>query len=228
MGGTPKGCEVRKRGWQLTLFALGFLLVIPALWYWVWVWTSDPVRLSDTAVAFTRLAEVSLKRVQDERSIDLTFITPNDAVWRRIRRHWGDPGYVVVAAAPGDRDYVYCLKDLGINVRAMIGSTALDMETAEYAPYGYSSKCKPVGLLFRTAPDTAVRIQIMATNRITVSGDLVVEPYWTVGTKDRLVGISIQEDLHIQTVANALAVAGLILISVSASIFSRNRVRSVL
>jgi hypothetical protein len=54
------------------------------------------------------------------------------------------------------------------------------------------------------------------------TADLVVERYWTVGTKDRLVGIAIEEGLHLRAVATALGIAGIIAISIAAFLFSNH------
>ena len=48
------------------------------------------------------------------------------------------------------------------------------------------------------------------------AADLMVEPYWTLGTKDHLVGIAIQEDLHLRAVANTLGAIGILAISFAA------------
>jgi hypothetical protein len=214
-----------KRGFQLALVVVGVILLAPAAWYWAWIWISDPVQPRDLRVAFERLAAVPLKRIDNDRSMDLTVVTPNDVIWSRIRRNWGDPGYIITAASPGPKHYMYCLKDLGLSVRAMIGSELLKLEIAEYPPYGYSSNCKPAGLLFRAPPGATVRIHVGAQDRFSADADLIIEPYWTMGTKDHLVGISLEEDLHLRAVAIALAVAGIIAISLAVLLFSRGRAR---
>ena len=199
---------------------LGLALLAPAALYWAWIWISDPVQPADALVAFRRLAGVPLSQAESHRGAEITATIPSDASWRRIVRHWGDPGYIIGAASPGSRHYMYCLKDLSVHVQARIGDKPVDLETAEYAPYGYSLDCRPAGLRFRAPQGAVVQIRFETAGHSHQAADLVVEPYWTAGTKDRLVGISIQEDLHVRALATALGVAGIIAISVAAFLFS--------
>jgi len=52
------------------------------------------------------------------------------------------------------------------------------------------------------------------------AADLVVEPHWAIGTKDRLVGIGIEEQFHLRALTTALGLAGIIAISIAAFLFS--------
>jgi hypothetical protein len=114
---------------------------------------------------------------------------------------------------------MYCLKDLGVHVQARIGDQPVEIETAEYAPYGYSLDCSPAGLRFRAPQGAVVQIRFESVGHSGLTADLVVEPYWTAGTKDRLVGVSIQQDLHASALATVLAVVGLVIIAVAALLF---------
>lgn len=205
---------------------LGVALLVPTALYWAWVWISDPVRPADARVAFERLARVPLSQAEGDRVVDLTAAMPSDASWRRITRSWGDPGYFIGAVSPGPRHYVYCLENLGIHVQARIGDRPISLETAEYAPYGYSLDCRPAGLQFRAPQGAVVQIRFEAAGYSHRTADLVVEPYWTVGTKDHLVGMSIEHDLHLQAVTTALGIAGIIAISIAAFLFSHRPLRS--
>jgi hypothetical protein len=115
---------------------------------------------------------------------------------------------------------MYCLKDLGVHVQARIGDQPVILETAEYAPYGYSLDCQPAGLRFRAPQGAVVQIRFESVRHSHRTANLVVEPYWTAGTKDRLVGISIQQDLHVRALATMLGVVGLVMIAVAAFLFS--------
>lgn len=199
--------------------ALGVVLIAPAALYWAWIWISDPVRPADARAAFDRLVVVPLSAATRERGVEVTATIPNNNSWRRVVRNWGDPGYFIGAVSAGSTRYIYCLKDLGVRVEARIGSQPVDLETAD-VPYGYSVDCKPAGMLFRAPAGAAVQIRLAATGRPLQAVDLVVEPHWTTGTKDRLVGIGIEEQLHLQTLATALGVAGTIAISIAAFLFS--------
>ena len=201
---------------HLWVAMFGLLLLAPAVWYWVWIWIADPVRPSDVYVAFARLAEVSLKQVENDGSSHLTITIPDNSVWRRIRHNWGDPGYIILASPPGQKHQLYCLNDLGLGVDVEENGRPINLETAEYPPYGYSANCKPAGLQFRAPPGATLRINIIAKDRFTGVANLIIEPYWTANTKDHLVGVSFQADLHIRTVVNTLAVVGLATISLTA------------
>lgn len=200
---------------------LGLVLLVPAALYWAWLWDADPVRPADEQFAFARLATVPLGQGEGGEAVELTVAIPNSASWRRILRNWGDPGYIIGAVPPGPRRHMYCLKDLGVNVEVAIGNNPATLKTAEYAPYGYSIDCAPAGLQFRAAPGAVVHIHLEVARPSPRPEDLIVEPYWTVGTKDHLVGISIQEDLHLRALANALAVAGVIAILIATLLFAR-------
>jgi hypothetical protein len=210
---------------HLWVGALGLVLLAPTALYWVWIWVSDPVRPADARVAFERLATVPVNQVERQGAVDLTVTIRSDASWIRIIRNWGDPGYIVAAVSPGARHYMYCLQDIEVRVQARIGDKPANVESAEFAPYGYSETCRPAGLKFGAPPGAVVQIHIEATGHSRQPADLIVEPYWTMGTKDRLVGIYIAEDLHLQALANALGVAGIITISFAALLFLRRPVR---
>jgi hypothetical protein len=120
---------------------------------------------------------------------------------------------------------MYCLKDLSVRVQARIGDQPVSLETAEYAPYGYSLDCGPAGLRFRAPQGAVVQIRFEALGHSHRRADLVVEPYWTAGTKDRLVGISIQQDLHVQALATILGVVGLVTIVVAVFLFSHRPIQ---
>jgi hypothetical protein len=198
---------------------LGLALLIPAALYWAWIWINDPVRPADTRPAFQRLAEVPISQAVGDGGVEITATIPSDASWRRVIRNWGDPGYIIGAVAPGPRQYMYCLKDLGVRVEARIGDQPVDLETAD-VPYGYSTDCRPVGLSFRAPPGSVVKIHVTVTRLPRQAADLVVEPHWTIGTKDRLVGIGIEEQLHLRALTTALGVAGIIAIAFAVFLFS--------
>ena len=203
----------------LWIALLGVALLLPGALYWVWSWISDPVRASDTRSAFQRLAEVRLSEAVGDRGVEITATIPSDASWRRVIRNWGDPGYFIGAVLPGPSHYMYCLRDLGARVEARIGDQLVNLETAD-VPYGYSTDCRPAGLSFRAPPGSVVRIHVTVARLPRQASDLVVEPYWTVGTKDRLVGIGIEEQLHLRALTTALGVAGIITILIAAFLFS--------
>ena len=122
---------------------------------------------------------------------------------------------------------MYCLKDFGVRVQARIGDQPVNLETAQYAPYGYLLDCEPAGLRFRAPQGAVVQIRVEAVSDSHPTADLVVEPYWTAGTKDRLVGISIQQDLHVRALATILGIVGLVTIMVALFLFSHRPIQPV-
>lgn len=201
----------------LWLSLVGVALLVPAALYWLWIWIADPVRSADTQTAFRRLAEVRLSEAAGDRGVEITVTIPSDASWRRVLRNWGDPSYFIGAVLPRPRTYMYCLEDLGARVEARIGDQPVDLETA-YVPYGYSSDCQPAGLSFQAPLGSVVKIHVTVARLPSQAADLVVEPYWTGGTKDRLVGTALEEDLR--KIATALGVAGIVTILIAAFLFS--------
>jgi hypothetical protein len=213
-----------RRSFQLWLGAFGLLLVSAALW----ISKSYPLHREDVSIAFARLAEVPLNQVEGQGSVDLTLSTPNNAAWTRIRDSWGDPGYIVAAVSPGSRRDMYCLQKLDLNIRVTIGAHEVSLGTAEYPPYGYSADCKPVGVQFRAPAGAMVRIQVAGQRgRFNCPADLIIEPYWTVGTKDHLVGAALEQQFHLRTVASFLALAGGATLVGALWLFVRRRMRSV-
>ncbi len=198
---------------------LGVVLLLPAALYWACIWISDPVRPADVRTAFQRLASVPLSQAAGDLGVEVTATIPNDASWMRIIRNWGDPGYLIGAVAPGPRHYMYCLKDLGVRVEVRIGDQLVGLETAG-VPYGYSIDCEPAGLIFRAPPGAVVKIRLAVTGQPRQAVDLVVQPYWRGEVKDHLVGVYIDEDLHIQALVSTSGAAGILAIAFAAFLFS--------
>jgi hypothetical protein len=203
----------------LWLGLLGVALLAPAAVYWSWIWVSDPVRPADERSAFQRLASVPLSQAASDVGVEITAVIPDDPSWKRVIHNWGDPGFFIGAVLPGSSQRIYCLRDLGTRVEARIGVNPLDLEAAD-APYGYSADCPHAGLSFRAPPGSLVRIHVTVASLPPQWPVLVVEPHWTVGTKDRLVGIAIDRQLHLQAVTTALGVAGIATILLAAYLFS--------
>ena len=207
-------------------FALGLALLVPGAWYWFWLVFCDPVRPSDERSAFERLAVVPLGQVQRDKRVEVTVVIPDNASWRRVIRNWGDPGYFIGTVSPGPKQYSYCLSDLGVHTRATSGGRPLVLEPVD-APYGYAINCKHAGVLFRAPPAARVKIEIEGDSRPEYPVDLVVEPHWTGVTKDHLVGLSILESLHVQTLATALVISGALALTAAAISFKRRQRQAV-
>ena len=208
--------------WQLFAI-LGLFLLIPSAMYLAY----DPVRPADLRVAFERLATVPIGQVEGNPGVDVTATIPNSAAWTRIIRHWGTPGFIVAAVSPGPKRFMYCLKDFGVHVEVRVNGQPVKLGTAEYPPYGYSSDCRPVGLWFRAPQGAVVAIRLHAEGKPLRAIDLIVEPYWSAGIKDDLVGIAIDQDLHFRAFTVILCAAGLAALLFAAFLFWRDSRRPV-
>jgi hypothetical protein len=198
---------------------LGAALLLPAALYWGWIWLADPVRPADERRAFQRLASVPLSQAAAGLGAEIEVTIPSDTSWLRVLRNWGDPGYFIGAETNGSRDFAYCLQDLEARVEARIGDTLLDIEKA-YAPYGFSAGCEMPGFSFRAPPGSVVRIHVTVAKLPSQPVELIVRPHWTHGTKDRLVGLAIEQQFHVCELTIALGVAGIITILIAAYLFA--------
>ena len=208
-----------RSGVPLLLAAIGSLLISAALW----IWRAYPLHTGDDRIAFERLADVPLGQMESQEAVDVTVTIPNSAVWRRIKRSWGDPGYIIAVVSPGPRQYLYCLEKLGLRISAALDFEQLNLRTAEYPPYGYSIDCKPAGLQFRAPEGATVQIHVAGDHRrFAHPANLIVEPYWTVGTKDHLVSVAFEEQFHLRGVASFTAVAGAAMLACALWLFARH------
>jgi hypothetical protein len=198
---------------------IGVVLLTSAAIYWCRIWISDPVRPADTREAFRRLASVPLRDAGSDRGMEVKVTIPDSTSWKRIIRHWGDPGYFIGAILPGPRRYMYCLKDLGVRAEVRLANQPVDLETAE-VPYGYSIDCEPAGIAFRAPPGAVVQVRLVVTHPPLHPVEVIIEPYWTTGTKDRIVGIAIEEQFHVRSLAIAIGAVGIIAIFIAAFLFS--------
>lgn len=207
----------------LSLVAFGTLLIYAA----IWIFRAYPLHAGDAAAAFQRLAEVPLDQLESQGLQDVVVTAPSSAVWKRIRRTWGDPGYIIAVVSPGPRQYLFCLEKLDLRISVALDSQQLELRTAEYPPYGYSANCKPVGLQFRAPEGATVRIRVAGgLGQVPRPANLVVEPYWTTGAKDHLVGVAIEEQSHLRAVAAFSAVVGAAMLACGLWLFARRRARS--
>jgi hypothetical protein len=204
----------------LSLVAFGTLLISAA----IWIWRAYPLHAGDARVAFERLADVPLGQIESQGLDDVMVTVPSSAAWRRIRRSWGDPGYIIAVVAPGPKQYLYCLEKLDLRVSVAMGSQQLNLRTAEYPPYGYSVDCKPAGLQFHALEGATVRIRVArGLGGVPRPANLVVEPYWTAGAKDHLAGVALEEQFHLRAVAGFSAVAGAAMLACVLWLFARRR-----
>jgi hypothetical protein len=55
---------------------------------------------------------------------------PETEQWARIRRAWGDPGFIIAAVSPPQRNRVYCFSNLGLTVWVKRGADQVPLEAA--------------------------------------------------------------------------------------------------
>jgi len=173
------------------LLTIGLLLLIPGLFYFLY----KPVRRDEASVAFKNLVEIPAVELRQQHKADISVPIPDDAVWRRIRRNWGDPAYeIALVSSLNERQYCFD----GISVRVTARDRQVDLERAGWM-YGFGSdnsvprQCQTVGQAFRVAPGSVVNVALRAEQ----FGDgemIVVRPVWE-NTKDKLVGVDLDEDL---------------------------------
>jgi hypothetical protein len=165
------------------LCVIGALLVIPQ----IWSFTKTSLRPGDETIAFTPLYRIGLENLDSGATFSVTI--PNNEAWRRIRRVWTDPGYVIAPVSP-DLERMYCLDTWEIEVQATVDGRPLPTQMANSPPYGFSASCSPVGVKFDATPGSRVEIRIDKRKRGLASpGDLVVTSYWMDGTKDNVLAL---------------------------------------
>jgi hypothetical protein len=195
--------------WLLALF--GLLLPMPRLWSLIF----PPLSGEDEIVAFKTLVQIPLQEIEQKGFVTFTFSTPDDASWKRIRGAWGEPGYILAAAAPTGSELLYCFKDLDLSIQGMRGSEVIPVEEATSSLYPYSTKCSPCGVKFLASPGENLVLHVKAPgNRSLPRGDLIIAHYWTSEIKDRLVGLSL--DKLLRGPFNVLGVIGVIFLTCSA------------
>lgn len=201
----------------LWLAALGILFLLPIIWRWI----SAPLKLGKEQVAFANFARASLRDVTPQRAVDLSVTIPDNALWKKIIREWGDPGYLIAAVSP-ERKLMYCFDRIGLSIQAAIHGKRILLEPASEPLYGYSTECEADGLKFRVRPGTTVNIHVSANgSRDTPPGDLIVTGYWTAKTKDHLVGLAIDRELR--PLQNLSAIGGAAMLAFAAWLFVRRR-----
>jgi hypothetical protein len=205
------------------LLAVGLLLLLPEAWYLI----SDPIRPNDAAVAFKDLAEIPAFQLREQHSVNLTVTAPNDPAWKRIRRSWGEPDYAIVHVGRNSLvgAYQHCFDAVSVGVTQ--GESQLSLEDSGPI-YGFSTDsdgfpplCKSLGKKFRVRPGSAVQIDITAqSDQLTSDTKVIVRPVWDY-TKDKLVGVAIDEDLRL--IVKWLAVFGLAIMLLAGLLFVHAR-----
>lgn len=207
-----------RRFFPAVLTALGVLLLLPL----VWMKHVSPLRPDEEGKALEPIAKIAMKRIREERSLEVSLKIPDDPVWKRIRKAWGNPGYIIAFVAPSSRMFLRCFDRQSFGVRVTEQGRPIPLAWIAWFPYGYSANCQPEGLSFRAAPGSVLRIEVNARPNLEVpDGELIITPHWAVATKDRLVGIAIEEE--ITPYFDFLAVCGIVAILLAAVLMFQRR-----
>jgi hypothetical protein len=193
----------------MKLFVIGAGLVVAMAGMWVRAVATGTLQPDELKAAFTRLADVPMGLTQTGKSVELTATIPDDEVWRRIRKLWGEPSYIVLAVSPGN--YMYCLSQLGLTASVTADGVPVTTVTADQPPYDYSANlsCTQLAVRFAAAPGARLHIAINGRPDYVGKGDrIVLEPYWTDDTKDRRVGFAMVEELHLNALWRILVNLG--------------------
>ena len=158
--------------------------------------TASSLSPADAQTVMMPLKVVPLEQIAKDGSIAFDIVVPSETSWKKIRAAWGDPGYLISIVSP-DRRTLTCFDKHELDVRLSDDSGAIHSESANSPLYGYSSECINVGTKFNASPGDRVRLQVTYSGRPPqLRGDLMVTAYWGPEIKDKLVGLSINEELR--------------------------------
>lgn len=171
----------------------------------------DYVTQAELRVAFARLTEVPLDRIESRLAARIPVTIPDTPEWRHIRRVWGPPDYMITAVS-SSKNVAYCFSDVGLAIDIQRQGEQI-ATAAGGLPYGYSfysGGCAVDTFHFRAEPGNELTITITKSNtRPLPSGELIIEPSW-YNTKDKIVGVMLAEDFR--RVIPALLISGTTLV----------------
>ena len=179
-----------RRFLPLAIGVIGVLLVIPGAWFFPHYVRG--VKSQDAVVALKPLVTIPLNGIWSVR--DFQFRIPDTPQWKRIRRDWGDPDWIIAAASP-EKYFAYCLPSLGLTIRVTNHGSPVPL-AASHPPYTYSSDCAASSITFKAAQGTELTVSIIrSSERPLPSGEVIVVGGW-IYTKDKLVGIALNEEVR--------------------------------
>jgi hypothetical protein len=186
-----------KRSIALAVGALG-LLVLAAGSFLTFIRMRD-LSPADANVALANLADVKLDRVAATDSLAIALEIPDTPQWARIRRKWGEPDFLIAAVSPANS--LFCLPTLPVTIAVIQGGDQIQTEPAG-APYAYSSDCPTSSRKFNAALGSRLRVEVAKTGTgLLPPGELIVVGSWS-NTKDKLVGVSLDQELgNVPTIA---------------------------
>lgn len=174
-------------------FITGIVLLLPGACTLV---VSEPTE-EDVGEAFRPVARIGLDSFKSGTPVRLFFRVPATAQWARIRKAWGDYGYIAFCATEkeGGR-WVIPFSSLHLDLTVTRAGENVSLERAQYAPYAYSSG-GDVGLSFKPRPGDELEITITARQpEVLPEGHLIIQPSWDTYAKDHIVGAMLESELR--------------------------------
>jgi hypothetical protein len=195
--------------------AVGLLIFCPGVI--LLMSTMFGLNIEDERTALAPLASIPLDAIGKQPLKAMKVVIPDTAQWKRIRREWGTPKFIISAVSSG-RLLAFCLADLKIGIEVFEHGNPVHAEVSG-APYSYSANCGGSSLGFEAAPGTELRVVISPLGqRPWPSGEIVVLGSWP-DTKDKLVGGALDRELR--PIAVCASILGLILIGLSIAFWRR-------
>jgi len=197
----------------ISLGVVGLLLMVPGALFL----TNTGLSSEDANVALTPLLTIPLDRIGTYGRTRV--LIPDTPQWKRIRREWGEPEWIIAAVEP-EKEFAYCLPELGLTILVGDHERPLPLQSS-YPPYGYSTDCAASTISFNATPGTELNVSILkSSDRPLPSANLIIVGRWLY-TKDKLVGIYLDEEVRpILIVTSAL---GLILVGSAGYVWNRRR-----
>jgi hypothetical protein len=163
---------------------------------------------ADASAALANLADVQLDRIAATDPLAISVVIPSTPQWARIRRSWGEPDFLIAAVSPV-KSFCYCLAKLPVTITVADNADQIPRPPAG-PPYAYSADCPTSTLKFKAAPGTKLTVSVAKNGTQPLPpGDLIIVGSWW-NTKDKLVGIAVDEQLR--DIANSGIVSGFVLL----------------
>lgn len=197
---------MKRRRLHLWLTVTGGALCLPAI---LWVATSER-RLDgdDASIALNPIARIPLDTLR-KGPFSATLIVPDTVRWKRIRKAWGEPEFVISAVEP-TRRFTLCLPKMPARIELCDAAGRVVSLQPAGAPYGYSASCELSSLRFQAARGDKLTLKVTETGSGTVpAGYLIVVGDW-FNTKDNLVGLDLDKD--IDSLVKWLSIIGCLLV----------------
>jgi hypothetical protein len=209
---------MKRRRLPLWLTVTGSVLLIPGI---LWFATSG-MRVSnhDAWLALDPITRIPLDGVGKGPS-SATLTVPNTVRWKKIRKVWGEPEFVISVVEPTGRSTL-CLPEMPLRIELSDPTGRIIRLRPSASPYGYSSDCESSSLRFQADPGSELTLKVIETGVRTVpAGYLIIVGDW-FHTKDKLVGVDLDED--IDSLAKWTSIIGCLLIMVGTGIFIRGHI----